>query len=109
MYCYSINSKGKESCMVYSHKLSYKVILEMGSKGGLILLCFLVVIIQFLGTHSNAQSTTPAHYRPPFNRSAFPDDFVFGAASAAYQVLIYLLIINNSHYTYIYKQFIKGF
>ncbi|KAM7472469.1 hypothetical protein LguiA_010652 [Lonicera macranthoides] len=24
--------------------------------------------------------------RPPFNRTAFPDDFVFGAASAAYQV-----------------------
>ncbi|KAM7472465.1 hypothetical protein LguiA_010648 [Lonicera macranthoides] len=55
----------------------------MGITGGMILLWLIV-----LGTHSNAQSTTPtpAHYRTPFNRSSFPDDFVFGAASAAYQI-----------------------
>ncbi|CDP07696.1 unnamed protein product [Coffea canephora] len=47
-------------------------------------LLFVFLLAHYLG-HSYA--ATPSHYsRPPFNRSSFPDDFLFGAATAAYQI-----------------------
>ncbi|KAL3537303.1 hypothetical protein ACH5RR_000669 [Cinchona calisaya] len=48
------------------------------------LLLGIFLIVHILG-HSYAAQ--PSHSsRPPFNRSWFPDDFVFGASTAAYQI-----------------------
>lgn len=44
----------------------------------------------------------------PFNRSSFPDGFVFGSASSAYQVLLLYIILqltNNTSFSLIYCQF----
>ena len=50
---------------------------------GYTLLGFLVL----LGSLSNSIAVTPSHHTDSFNRGSFPAGFIFGTASASYQVI----------------------
>lgn len=56
--------------------------MRMGSENFLLSLAFLFL----LHLVSHGYAATPIRYPTPLNRSYFPDDFIFGAATAAYQI-----------------------
>ncbi|KAM3288041.1 beta-glucosidase 12-like [Capsicum chacoense] len=59
----------------------------MTNRGLLMSFCsFYIVVILHLFAHTNAAAVPAKRFVAPFNRTSFPSDFIFGAASAAYQI-----------------------
>ncbi|KAF3623638.1 hypothetical protein FXO38_30643 [Capsicum annuum] len=59
------------------------------NKGILMSFCtFYIVVILHLYTLTNVEVVPAKHFVESFNRTSFPFNFIFGAASAAYQVIM---------------------